>query len=319
MTAALLPEVPYDRTSVRPAWADLPLALREAIESRLGSVVWTRPTGTGFTSGFVASLGTANGEAHFVKVAEPSTLFADGYAAEARFSAALPRAIPAPRLRWSEELAGHIVLCFDAIDGARTPGLPWEPAELRATLDALAQAGAVLADPTAELLAANPYPWAEVLDGPLSMGRSGLVMHERAAELTALETRFAELTAGATTLSHCDFRLDNVAIDREGRAWLCDWSFLGFGPTWLDLLTLLLSVEASGSESIGDPDEHFFAHPLGAGVTDELLDAGLGAMAGYYVYSGGLDEIPTSPALRGHQRYYARLTLRWLGRRRRWG
>jgi hypothetical protein len=30
----------------------------------------------------------------------------------------------------------------------------------------LAQAGAVLADPTAELLAANPYPWAEVLDGP---------------------------------------------------------------------------------------------------------------------------------------------------------
>src|SRR4030095_2151255 len=97
----LLPEVPYDRTSLRPAWDDLPAALRDALQQRLGPVVAAKPTATGFTSGFCALLRTADGLAHFVKVTEPSTAYASGYLAEARFAAALPRAIPAPRLRWS--------------------------------------------------------------------------------------------------------------------------------------------------------------------------------------------------------------------------
>jgi hypothetical protein len=77
-----------------------------------------------------------------------------------------------------------------------------------------------------------------------------------------------------------------------------------FRPHWLDLLTLLLSVEASGSESIGDPTS--ISSPIRLARRDGRAPRRrLGAMAGYYVYSGGLDEIPTSPALRGHQRYYA--------------
>ena len=42
------------------------------------------------------------------------------------------------------------------------------------------------------------------------------------------------------------------------------------------------------------------------------------ATLGYYRYSGAQPEIETSPAIRGHQRYYAELAFRWLARRQRW-
>jgi aminoglycoside phosphotransferase (APT) family kinase protein len=310
MTQVLLPAVPYDRTSVRPGWADLPAALRD----HLGDVIRVRPTATGFTSGFAARLEFADGSSCFVKAIDLSNPLSAGYLAEARFAAALPQSLPAPRLRWADELAGHIVLCFDAIEGARTPALPWDPAELDAALRSLATTAAILADPTAQLLAAGPHSFPDTLDALLSHWRRGTAEHPRRAELAELEAAFDRGTRQSTGLIHCDLRLDNVIIDGEGRAWLCDWSSLSTGPAWFDLVSLLISAEASGL----DPDPLFFGHPTAAGLPEEALDAALAAFAGYYLYSGARPEIPTSPALREHQRYYGGLTMRWLSRRRAW-
>src|SRR6185436_16956413 len=121
----------YTRTSQRPTWADLPAELRSAIEERLGSpVVSAQGTGAGFTQGFAAVLGTAQGGRHFVKAASLSTDVSSWYRKEALFTAALPAAVPSARVSWHDDLAGHFVLCLEAIDGARTPDLPWARADL---------------------------------------------------------------------------------------------------------------------------------------------------------------------------------------------
>lgn len=303
--------IAYDRTAVRPAWEDLPPTVHAALADRLGSpVASARVSGTGFTPGFAAVVMTEDGASHFVKAAAVGTAVADWYGQEALFTAALPAGVPVPQLRWCDELSGYLVLCFDAIDGARVPGLPWDPADLQAALDSLAQAASAIEQSPAELRALGPTPWSEVVNDVLRNWRSGTVDHPHAAELAVLEGTFEELTREANGLFHCDLRLDNVIIDATGQAWICDWNWLATGPPWFDLLTLLLAAD--------DPDPLFFKHPVAAGVTDELLDSALAAIGGFYVSSGAKPEIETSPALRAHQRYYGELTLRWLSQRRGW-
>lgn len=316
MTPLLLPAVPYDRTARRPAWADLPAAFRAALQARLGSeVVAAKVNRCGFTPGFAAALTLGNGEQHFVKALPAGSELAHWYDREAKVTAALPAGVPTARLRWHGELAGHVVLCCAAIPGARTPSLPWPPAQLAACLDALATAARALTEPGPQLLALQPESFGALLDTALrNWRRAEIAGHPYAGDLAALEQHFDNLTRHSTALIHCDLRLDNLAIDADGRAWICDWSFLQHGPPWFDLLTLLLSAEAGGH----DVDALFFAHPLSAGLSPLALDCGLAAMLGYYRHSGAEPEIDTSPYLRAHQRYYGELTWRWLSRRQGW-
>ncbi len=315
MRAILPPPVPYDQTSLRPSWPSLPAAFRVALADRLGAeIVSASVKRTGFTPGFAAVLTLADGSARFVKAADLAARIAKDYVREALISQNLPHFVPAAPVNWSGELAGHFVLCLPAIDGAHTPALPWEPAELEAALTAVTQVTTALADPPPALLAAGLTPWAKILDTVLHQWRSGHLDHPHLAELVALESRFDSLTRGSSALIHCDLRLDNVVIDAAGNAWICDWNHLCYGPPWFDTLSLLLSAEASGL----DTDTLFAAHPTAVGLPPDALDAALAAFAGYYVHSGALPGFADSPNIRGHQRYCATLTLRWLARRRGW-
>jgi hypothetical protein len=316
MTQLLLPAVPYDQTARRPEWAKLPAALREALPKRLGAAVTeARVSGCGFTPGFAALVTTADGRQQFVKAAHRSTPVAQWYEQEAKVTAVLPSGIPTAPLRWHGELADHVVLCFEPIADARTPTLPWSLPELQTCLEAITTAARALADPTPEVLALQLDPFSAVLDDSLNKWRCGGAGADPHLEaLIALETRFDELTRNSTTLIHCDLRLDNLVLDSHGNAWICDWNFLTFGPAWFDVLTVLLSAEASGL----DVDSLFAGHPLAVGLPADALDAGLAAALGYYRYAGSQPEIDTSPAIRGHQRYYAELAFRWLARRQGW-
>lgn len=203
------------------------------------------------------------------------------------------------------------MLCLEAIDGARVPSLPWHRSELSSALSALALTHTALASPPPELLALEPNPWGSVIDGTLDKWRTAPPPHPHASLLSELEARFDTLTRSSTELLHCDLRLDNIVLDSSGKAWICDWNFLCYGPPWFDTMSLLLSAEASGI----DPDPLFWTHPTAAAVSSELLDGALAALLGYYLYSAAEPEIPTSPHVRSHQRYYASLTWRWLNRR----
>jgi hypothetical protein len=225
-----LPDVPYDATALRPAWEELPTGVRAAVEERLGApVVSAQTAGGGFTRGFASVLATAAGDRAFVKAA-PGSL-ASVYAREAEIVSVLPAAVPAPALRWTSSADGWNIVCFDAVDGS-IPGLPWDPAELSAALDAHARAATALADPPAALLALGLPTLADIARTDLvrwqeiaahrapvpAMPRYGLT---RLDELASLEASLPTLLPASAGVTHCDLRLDNIIVDHAGRAWIC--------------------------------------------------------------------------------------------------
>ncbi|GIJ25737.1 hypothetical protein Vqi01_08990 [Micromonospora qiuiae] len=321
------PPVPYHATARRPAWHTLPAAVRSAVSARLGSaVVGARVAGAGFTRGFAAVLGTADGGKAFVKAAPHAEQphLVDWYAREAAILTRLPSGLPVPRLRWALWEAGWYALCLDPVDG-HTPRLPWDPAELDATLVGYADIAAALADPPAELVALG-LPrladlarddilwWGEVAAGrepppPLPGPDRG-----RLDELVALESRLPGYAAGAAGLTHGDLRVDNVLIDSAGAPWFCDWTWLCHGPAWFDLVGLLITGYASGL----DVDARFAAHPAATDAPDDALDVALAALAGYHLTAAASAPPTASQHLPAHQRWTGEQALGWLARRQGW-
>ena len=194
----------------------------------------------GFTRGFAAVLRTSTGQQAFVKTARlrDQDHLADWYAREVAVAAALPAGVRAARPRWTMTAAGHFVVCLDPIDG-HIPGLPWQPAELTAALDAWAAAAAALREPPAELLAvglprlsdllrADLSHWQWIAAGQAPMPPAPPLAAAHLRDLVALEALLPGYV-DTTAVTHCDLRIDNVLIDRAGEAWLCDWTWLCHG------------------------------------------------------------------------------------------
>ncbi|MEH1100654.1 phosphotransferase family protein [Micromonospora sp. CPCC 205561] len=328
VTSTSPPPVPYHATARRPAWETLPAALRTAVAGRLGApVVAARSAGAGFTRGFAAVLSTAAGDHAFVKAAPAAEQprLVDWYAREAALLSRLPEPLRAPRPRWTLHEAGWFALCLDAVDG-HTPRLPWDPAELAATLAGYADVAAALSAPPAGLVAAGlPHLadlaredilwWGEVAAGREPAPPLPAPLRDRLPDLVALESRLPPYAATATGLIHGDLRLDNVLIDGAGQAWFCDWAWLCHGPAWFDLATLLLTAYADGL----DADALFAGHPASAGAPSDALDVTLAALSGYFLTTATSAPKTASPHLPAHQRWSGEQSLGWLARRRGWG
>lgn len=322
MRPITLPEVPYDATSVRPEWSDLPETVRKAITLRLGSPVSAaRSAGGGFTRALACVLETEAGTSVFVKAAPLSDPVASWYAREAAVTAALPREVTAARPLWTMTESDWFVLCLEAVDG-RIPALPWSPADLDAALRTWSAAATALAYPAPRLLEIGLPALPEILRDEMSwwsrIARHREPMPEPArdtvapahlSELARLERALPELAAGDAML-HGDLRLDNVMIDRDGRAWLCDWTWPCLGAPWFDTVTLLVSAHASGL----DTDTIL----RNWGAPDEGVDGALAALAGYWLGRAGSGPSSASPHSRQHQRFSGRQALAWLTERRGW-
>ncbi|MFF5218474.1 phosphotransferase family protein [Micromonospora sp. NPDC000442] len=327
MSFASPPAVPYHATAQRPEWSALPARLRAAVATRLGApVVQARTAGAGFTRGFAALLRTADGQGAFVKAAPHAEQphLVDWYAREAAILTRLPASLPVPRPRWTLWEAGWYVLCLDPVDG-HTPRLPWDRAELSATLTAFTDVTEALAEPPAELTALGlPHLadlarddilwWGEVAAGREPVPPLPAPARGRLAELVALESRLPGYAAAATGLTHGDLRVDNVLIDTVGTAWFCDWSWLCHGPAWFDLVTLLITGYAGGL----DVDSLFAAHPAAAGAPDDALDVTLATLAGYHLTAATSAPPTASSHLPAHQRWTGGQALAWLAHRRAW-
>jgi hypothetical protein len=317
-----LPEVAYGSTAVRPGWSDLPRRLQRAIGERLGApVADVRIAGGGFTRAFAAVVTTTTGLRAFVKAAPRRDPTAEWYAREAAVTAALPESIAAARPLWTMTEAGHFVLCLEAIDG-HVPALPWDPAELTAALAAWSQAASALAVPGEELLAVGVpgLPdivrgemswWSEIAAGrePMPGTAAGTIAVERLTELAALERTLPGLATG-TGLLHGDLRIDNVLIDHDGRARICDWTWPCRGAAWFDTVTLLISAYAGGLEAD--------AYLEGWDAPADGVDGALAALAGYWLVRADGGPSSASPHSRQHQRFSGRQALAWLSDRRGW-
>ena len=117
-------------------WEQLPAAVRQGLQGRLGSpVVQAATQPGGFSPGLAARLRLADGRRVFVKAAgpDPNPQTPALHRAEAQITAALPPTTPSPRLLWSHELHGWVALAFADIEG-KLPTLPWQPDELQRVL-----------------------------------------------------------------------------------------------------------------------------------------------------------------------------------------
>lgn len=307
---------PHGKTARRLEWAFLPTNLRAYIERKCGSPVVSATSQTGgFTPGFASVLVCEDGSRHFVKAAsvKAQRMFAESYREEARKLAALPPSVPAPRLLWHLD-DDWVVLGIEHV-AARAPHRPWVLDDLDAVLDALEEVVDALTPPPAELaldtaeddFAPLVEGWADLRARRTDLGASHL------AEAEALAARYAEVVGG-DTLVHTDIRSDNVLIDPDGRALLCDWNWPVRGAAWFDSFAALIGPRGEGL----DVDAVIGTRRLLREVPAETFDVALALYVGYFLTQCELPVPPTSPHIRDHQRWQGEVCWDWLAERRGW-
>jgi len=307
--------VPTGATARRRTWGELPEAVRARIERRLGATVREAESqGSGFTPGFASRLLLSDGRGAFVKAADDATqpTFAASYRDEVRKVSALPSDVAVPALRWSCDVDGWVVLCFDDVRG-HPPRRPWRSDELAAVLNTVTALSSALTPVPAGLTVPT---WAEELAGFVTYwGRfkAAGVLARHSAEAIGLAEQGLGAGAG-DTMAHCDLRDDNVVIGNDGRIWVCDWNWPVRAAPWIDLLTLLISAHGDGH----DADALLRANSLASGVAAERIDAVLALLVGYFLGAAEGEAPATSPWIRIHQRWYGHVTTDWLAQRRAW-
>ena len=310
--------VPVAGTAVRPLWPELPVAVRHRIEGAIGAaVVAAASQDSGFTPGFASRLRLTDGRRVFVKATDAGRPWLlDCYRLEAAKLALIPSAVPAPRLTLvlDEPIDGKpwLILVFDDIDG-RPPLRPWQPDEARAALST--------ATIMAEVLTPPPPGWAwarlaeEIFDSPpdWSSLRAKPDWAAYADALRAYADVSHELLAGST-LAHLDCRDDNLIMDRDGRAWVCDWNFPAVGPQWTDAVCLAISMYGDGL----DVEVLLAETGLVSDQDRDGVDCLLAVLTTYFLLQSVQPPNPTSPYLRIHQTWYAQASGTWLKQRLGW-
>lgn len=303
-------------TALRPAWKSLPWHVRDAVAAQLGATIVSAATQAGgFTHGVAARLRLTDGSRAFVKAIAATDPLAAAYRGEAAAASQLPMAVPSPRLRFSTEVSGWIVLIFDDIEGSH-PRLetPAELAEVSRALNILARE-----------LTPNPVPGvpllAELLGAEMKSWRH-YAATTPPADLDDWSRRHLDLLAGlesaweasttGDTLLHADIRPDNMLRrTTDGTVFVVDWAWPCQGAAWVDLVGLMPSAAERGL----DPDTILAKHPISARVDPAAITAFIVALAGYWTHSARQPAVLKSPSLRRHQAQKAHTVKTWLSRR----
>lgn len=304
---------------MRVHWDELPGRIRDAIEKRLGGAVVEAVTQPGgFSPGLAARLRLADGRRVFVKAvserANPDTPAM--HRQEAHVVGAMPVSVPVPRLLWTFENIGWVVLGFEDVDG-RHPGAPWTEADLALVVNALKQMAVDLTPSPVktEATASAAFErdingWRKALErGEVRLDRWCLNHLERLAELESL----APASAAGETLLHFDTRADNLLIAGD-RVFVIDWPHARVGAAWVDWVAMGLSVAMQGGPHPQSLLDRF--HIKGASPSE--IDAVLCSLAGYFVVRSLEPPPPGLPTVRAFQAAQGKVALAWLRERLGW-
>lgn len=318
----------------RVPWADLPGAVRRAVQAALGTddagaVLRATAVAGGFSPGCTARLELADGRTVFVK-ATSSTLNPDSpdlYRREAVVAARLPDGVPAPPLLAALEVDTWVALAFGFVEG-RNPHFPWTAPELDLTLEALDRLAACTRgvdrlgipelESAADHLADMFAGWRRLAADPAGAPADGrLPAGASLARLDSLATAALDGLRG-DVLCHLDVRADNTVVGPAGVS-LVDWPWAMAGPPWLDALLTLLNVRYGEWRSGGRADtraaDALAAHPVLGTVDADLVTGVLAGMAGFFLDKAREPGPPGLPTLRAFQRDQGLATLAWVTER----
>ena len=303
---------------MRVHWNDLPGLIRDAIEERIGGrVVEAVTQAGGFSPGLAARLLLEDGRRIFVKaVSEAANPDSPAmHRREAEVVAAMPHGAPVPRLRWTYENEGWVVLGFEDID-CRHPRLPWQEDDLALVVRSLQEMSVLL----------TPSPLES--DTAASRFAHGIRGWERALlrRETRLDTwamrnleRLAELEGSAPSavrgeaLLHFDTRADNLLI-ADGRVYVVDWPSACIGAAWVDWVAMIPSVVMQG----GPPPQAVLDRFEINDASSAEIDATLCSLAGYFVVRALDPPPPGLPTVRAFQAAQGKVALAWLRERLGW-
>jgi phosphotransferase family enzyme len=196
---------------MRTGWTDLPESVREAVAAHTGPISGVEPAPVGNHADVASTLHTTQGRL-FVKAAK-KLVDRDGPEVRSlRWEAAINSHVAefAPRLHWTVEDGGWLVLGFDHVQGRRadfTPGSP-DVAVLAKTIHQLQE---------------TPCPD---------------VVTMRVERRWQSVTDDVSLMAGGALL-HTDLNEDNLIITTDGRVHVVDWAFVSRGAAWVELGLLI--------------------------------------------------------------------------------
>ncbi|GAA1587752.1 hypothetical protein GCM10009678_82720 [Actinomadura kijaniata] len=287
-------------------------------------VTWVQDQHGGFTPDLAARVRSAGGQRVFVKGINTTQVpaLAAKYRLEAQATAALPPTAPAPRLLWSQQVAGWLLLMLQDLPGRYpdfapgSPDLPWVVAALQRA---------------AAMLTPNPWPAAPPAIqelGDLVHGWRALADHP-SADLDAWARRHLPAladgerawlaAADGPTLLHGDLRADNMLLTEgdqtPGRAvWLIDWAQPYQGSPWIDLVDLIPHLILAGHTAAAA--EHVVAEPLAQlGVQEEVITSYAIAFAGYWARMSWPPTPSGAPHLRAHQARACQAACQWVAHR----
>ena len=306
---------------VRTPWEALPAHVHDAVADLLGSPVTLAVTQPGgFSPGTAARVRTAAGTRAFVKAVsvEANPHSPKLHRTEARNAAALPSAVPAPRLLGTYDDGTWVALVFEEVAG-RQPHVPWREAELERVLRAVEQLGRsltpspVAAPGVVESLAHAFAGWRHLLDGEAGdvTGRLDPWTVSHLPELAELAAPWTEFATG-DTLAHADLRADNMLLTDDGGVIFVDWPHALRAAPWFDLLVMLPCVRAQGGP---DSEELFTRHARAEDADPSGVTATLAGLTGFFVEHSLRPPPPGLPTLRAFQRAQGDAALAWLRKR----
>ncbi|MEU5992273.1 phosphotransferase [Spirillospora sp. NPDC047418] len=197
---------------MRSHWSDLPPEVISAVTARTGPIGRVEPAPAGNHADIAATIHTADGRL-FVKAARKTAPDTDGPEVRSlRWEAAINPHVTeyAPRLHWTVEAGGWLVLAFEHVQARHADYTPGSP-DLNVLIKIIGR------------LQAHPLP--DVLERKRVERR-----WESMGDMTSL---------AGNTLLHADLNPANLLIGDDNTAYVVDWTFAGRGTAFLEMALLI--------------------------------------------------------------------------------
>lgn len=228
---------------IRRTWNQLPEGVRRDVTRRCGPVLDERPAPAGRHSEFSATLLLNAGQV-FVKGITADHPQATGHRHEAYVNPLLPAV--APRLQWTVETSGWLMLGFEHVSG-RHADLSPDSDDLPLVADAVTTMARALTPCPASNAPKLTHQWARLAawrrlrhNPPPDLHPWSLANLDRFVEWE----RQAIDTVAGSSLAHTDLHSLNLVVGQSAR--VVDWAWSRQAAPWLDIGFLVLRLIEAG-------------------------------------------------------------------------